>query len=192
MINSGFATLIIKGRIMVSEQQMIQQATATERLIEELYEPAFFRVAKYISKAGGSFEDARDTFHDSLEIYFDRKHLQIAIASDVDYIVGIARHLWLNRVKREAGFVQLVDLDAPQIETPSADDQKLLLFLESTGKRCLDLLVSFYYEQMSIPKLMQKFGFTSEHSASVQKYKCIEKLREVVKSKCLNYADFFE
>ena len=177
---------------MVSEQQIVQQATATEQLIEELYEPAFLRVAKYISKAGGSFEDARDTFHDSLEIFFEKKRLHTAITSDVDYILGIARHLWLNRARREAGIVRLDKLDLPEVETESANERKLLLFIERTGKRCLDLLMSFYYDQLNIANLMNKFGFTSEHSASVQKYKCIEKLREVVKSKNVDYADFFE
>ena len=177
---------------MVLEQQASHQTAEIEMRIAELYEPAFFRVAKYISKSGGTFEDARDTFHDSLEIFFEQRRNGKAVVSDIDYIAGIARHLWLKRVKAEAERVRLDDIDTPEIQLACTDENKLLRYLESTGKRCLDLLVSFYYEQLSIQMLMQKFGFASEHSASVQKYKCIEKLRGVVKSKNLDYADFFE
>jgi hypothetical protein len=35
-------------------------------------------------------------------------------------------------------------------------------------------------------------GFANEHSASAQKYKCLEKVREIVKQKSLTYEDFVE
>jgi hypothetical protein len=41
-------------------------------------------------------------------------------------------------------------------------------------------------------KVAQLFGFSGERSATVQKYKCIEKVRETVKQKALTYEDFLE
>jgi len=172
--------------------QETRPATGMKELIEQLYEPAFFRVAKHVSKAGGSFEEAKDVFHDSLEVFFEKKQSCKPIDSDVDYLVGIARHLWAKRARGDARFLSVDRFDTSESITITVDEKKLLTLLEHTGKRCLDLLVSFYYDKVSVAKLMNKFGFKSEHSASVQKYKCIEKLREVVKSKSLDYADFFE
>jgi hypothetical protein len=41
-------------------------------------------------------------------------------------------------------------------------------------------------------KLMKNLGYLNEHSASVQKYKCLEKIRNIVKEKSLTYDDFTE
>jgi hypothetical protein len=77
-------------------------------------------------------------------------------------------------------------------ESPSVNDAKLLQVLERAGKRCMDLLVSFYIEKMSLVNITRSYDFSSDHSASVQKYKCIEKVRDVIKNKSMSYEDFFE
>jgi hypothetical protein len=37
-----------------------------------------------------------------------------------------------------------------------------------------------------------RFGFSGERSATVQKFKCLEKVRDTIKSKSLSYEDFVE
>jgi hypothetical protein len=41
-------------------------------------------------------------------------------------------------------------------------------------------------------EVSQLHGFSNPHSASVQKYKCIEKIKVMVKQKSLSYEDFME
>jgi hypothetical protein len=41
-------------------------------------------------------------------------------------------------------------------------------------------------------ELADLFGYAGERSATVQKYKCIEKVRETVKEQSLAYEDFIE
>jgi len=38
----------------------------------------------------------------------------------------------------------------------------------------------------------EKFGFSGERSATAQKFKCLEKIRSVVKQKSLSKEDFYE
>ena len=66
---------------------------------------------------------------------------------------------------------------------------KLINFLSITGRKCMDLLRSFYFEDKSIQELAKEYKFASLHSASAQKYKCIAKLRSVVKEKSIHYDD---
>jgi len=54
------------------------------------------------------------------------------------------------------------------------------------------LLRAFYYDKLSMSKIANRFGFSSERSATVQKYKCLEKVRDLVKEKSLSYEDFLE
>ncbi len=165
-----------------------------DQLFERIYEPGFVQVARFISKNGGTFEDAKDIFHDALVIYYEKGRVRQSLPSEVNYITGISRHLWFHKVKKEVRKVKLEE-NSNELTTPlepTLNDSKLLDLLERTGKRCLDLLVSFYIEKVSLVNISALWNFSSEHSAAVQKYKCIEKVREVVKHHSISYEDFFE
>ena len=81
-------------------------------------------------------------------------------------------------------------LQEEQEKQPIAN--KLLLFLQRTGKKCMDLLQAFYYEKASMSELSERFDFRNERSATVQKYKCLEKVRTQIKKRALTYGDFMD
>jgi DNA-directed RNA polymerase specialized sigma24 family protein len=174
-----------------------EQAAKRQQLFIALYQKVFPAVAKYVSKHGGSFDEAKDVFQDALLSYYEKSASgNIAINSSAGaYIFGTARYLWLKRYKEGNQTTPLDDnyaaTIAHEIEVPLAED-KLLAFLETAGKRCMELLRAFYYDQLPMTKVAQLFGFSGVRSATVQKYKCIEKVRETVKQKALTYEDFLE
>jgi RNA polymerase sigma factor (sigma-70 family) len=163
---------------------------------EELYEKAFPLVAGFVSKMKGSFQEARDVFHDALVIYYEKLSLEdfsVTVAPEA-YILGIAKHLWVRKFNRDTKNISWDDreneMQVPEAEAPSPDDVRLLHFLELTGQKCLNVLRAFYFEKLSLRSIAKHFGYSTEHSATVQKYKCIEKIREVVKQKAYTYEDF--
>jgi DNA-directed RNA polymerase specialized sigma24 family protein len=166
--------------------------------MEVLYEEIFPAVAKFVSSRKGSFEDAKDIFHDALIIYQENvvdNKLVIQISAKA-YVVGIAKHLWIRKVTSDRQRVFFDDYEK-QLEVgddfvTNVDSVKLVEALKLTGHRCLELLRSFYYEKISAGKIAQLFGYRTVHSATVQKYKCLEKIREEIKQKSLTYEDFFE
>lgn len=165
-----------------------------ETLVERIYEPAFYQVAVFVSRNKGSVEDARDIFHDAVVIFYEHVTKGKVIHSDIGYLVGIAKHLWLRELK-QTSLTTSIEIAMPDeifIEEGTPNQLKLVQFLERAGKRCMELLVSFYLEKIDIQKLVQRYGFSSDHSASVQKYKCIEKIRETIKSKSIAYEDFLD
>jgi DNA-directed RNA polymerase specialized sigma24 family protein len=112
------------------------------------------------------------------------------------YLMGIAKHLWLRGYEANSRYIPLdevsnmADLMNPDEQQPLTN--KILRYLESTGQKCMDLLKNFYYDKLSMAEIAQSFGFSGERSATVQKFKCLEKVRETVKSKSLTYDDFVE
>ncbi|NWJ50644.1 MAG: sigma-70 family RNA polymerase sigma factor [Bacteroidetes bacterium] len=173
-------------------------SSISEQQTEELYRQVFPRVALFVSKMGGSLDDAKDIFHDALIINLEnstQKRLEIHISEEA-YILGISKHLWNRKYTRDLTIVSLNDIEKtisiPDDYFPSFEEKRLLRFLEYAGKRCMNLLRTFYYEQVPMKRLAHKLGYTNEHSASVQKYKCLEKVREAVKEKSLTYDDFVE
>lgn len=164
-----------------------------EDLLLDLYQEMFPSVATYISNRGGSFEDARDLFHDAMIIFYEKfATLQIHM-DERAYIMGIVKHLWTKKIYQTSRFTSLESLTEKQSETVAEPMvEKVLTFIQRAGQKCLDLLTAFYYHKNSMEEISTQFGFSGERSATVQKFKCLEKVRNSVKEKALNYDDFLE
>jgi|SRR5690242_14653998 len=171
-----------------------------EETFEHLYEKVFPVVAEIVSRQGGSFQDAKDIFQDALIIFYEKNvsgDLNVRLSEEA-YVVGIAKHLWNKKVKSKYKLLSL-DLFEKQIRLPedyfeveTSKTNRLLHLLEFAGKKCLELLRSIYYDKLPMNKVSQIHGFLNAHSASVQKYKCIEKIKVFVEQKSLSYEDLME
>ncbi len=181
---------------MVTKQVNYATPRGRERWFIDLYQRVFPTVARYVRQHGGSLAQAQDVFQDALVIYYER------ITSSADppeqeeaYLLGIARHRWIHMCRRFGLEVPLDDAEAldwaeEDILLPSS--QKLLRLLTVAGKKCMDLLRAFYYDQLPLDEMAHTFGYAGVRSATVQKYKCLEKVRATVQEKSLNYEDFLE
>lgn len=175
-----------------------QEVEARRQLFEELYEQAFPVVARLVRSMGGTYEQASDVFQDALVAFYEKlaaDSLSISTSPE-QYVAGIAKHLCLRRCRDAQNSVSLSQAQSAfriiEEKTPSPLLKKIMRLLESSGQRCLDLLQAFYFDQLSMRELSARFGFKSERSATVQKFKCVEKLRNEVKSKMLSHEDFLE
>ncbi len=168
-----------------------------ERLFTALYKTTFPAVARYISQMGGSLDEAKDVFHDALVLYYERcLREENPPQQEKAYVLGIVKHLWSKQFQEKIRYTSLDPLPeekeplSAKAETPSTE--KLLRFLEKAGEKCMQLLSAFYYEKLPPEVLAGKFGFSGVRSATVQKYKCLEKVRDTVKQKSLQYEDFLD
>lgn len=175
--------------------------TKTEQprvLFEVLYETAFPAVAGFVSNMGGGFDDAKDIFQDALVVFCEKQNDAAFTLKTLPeaYLLGIAKHLWIQKFNRHLHEVCLDETEAaitiPDDFYPAVNESRLLRMIENTGKKCLQLLRAFYYESFSVRQIAQKLGYGSEHSVSVQKYKCIEKIRETIKQQSVSYEDFID
>src|SRR5690606_41958981 len=105
-------------------------------------------------------------------------------------------HARTRRVPRDP---QLVPHDAagPRFPIPADFDTppehpELLAFLARAGKKCLELLSSFSYEGLGMKAISERFGYRNERTATVAKFKCLEKVRDVIKQRSAHYEDFIE
>jgi RNA polymerase sigma factor (sigma-70 family) len=165
-----------------------------EQLLMELYKSAFPAVAKYVARMGGSIDDAKDVFQDALVIYYEKAMAGNLLAADGKaYLLGIAKHLWLRKFRQQGNTLPLNDSyeQAEDVEQ-HVSNNKVMQFLETAGKRCMELLSAFYYHKLPMKEVAEQFGYGGERSVTVQKYKCLEKVRETVKERSLAYEDFVE
>ena len=176
----------------------IEDVAAERRILfMQLYQQAFPLVAKYVHSMGGTFEEAKDIFQDSLVKYYEKLATTGVTLqySERSYILGIAKHLWAKKNKGNSRYTSLPDSlqrIAMEASAGQTSTEKLLELLHTSGQKCMELLRAFYYDKLPMHKIASRFKFSSERSATVQKYKCLEKVRDIVKEKSLTYEDFLE
>jgi len=158
-----------------------------DQSLEKIYRDAFPPVARLLHHLGADLVTARDLFHDAMIIYLEKRRdgLLPAHASPRQYLAGIARILWFkqckqDRLQTDIGLVE-DSLTADEATNPERTSHLLRKYLKTAGDTCLRLLQAFYYDQLSMPAIAEKFHYRSARSATVQKYKCLEKLREKIK-----------
>lgn len=175
--------------------ETLQRTENVASFYEVHYHRFFIQVARFVSKRGGTLQHAEDLYHDALIIYYE-KCMQPdfkLLLSEEAYITGIVKNLWSGKIKDELKARTITDEYNPaNDELQSVDHQQLYVLLLSAGKKCLDLLSAFYHRKCTLTDIASAFGFTSEHSAAVQKYKCLEKIREIIKQNSLHHEDFLE
>ncbi len=174
-----------------------EEQVQREALFTRLYLDAFPATAAFLTKRGGTLEQTKDLFQDALIIYYEQVHtagVEIKVPEKA-YLLGILKHLWYRQVREAAGSERLDNTNTlllADTKEPVMSDDKLLSFLESAGERCMEMLKAFYYDKWSLARISERFGFSGTRSATVQKYKCLERVREEVKERKLEYADFTE
>ncbi|TFF34772.1 RNA polymerase sigma factor [Mucilaginibacter psychrotolerans] len=169
----------------------------TEKLMMRLYKSAFPAVARYVAKLGGNVDDARDVFQDALVIYYEKAaigKLELQKGESA-YLLGIAKHLWHKKFRNGRYDISLDEFegfDLPDEIEPQPIAEKLQHYLETAGQRCMQLLGAFYYDKLPMKQIAGLFGYAGERSVTVQKYKCLEKVRETIKQNALQYEDFID
>lgn len=167
---------------------------------EELYYSCFPQVAKMVKALGGNQVDAEDIFQDSLLVFYEKTlagTLQIE-ASPTAYIMGIAKHLWIKQRRKNSHLLSLneaeekMNFSTQAFSPPPPPKLRLFRLLAFVGRKCMELLQAVYYQGYSAAQLADDFGFKTARSATVQKFKCLEKLRTQVQQKKLSYEEVVE
>ena len=160
--------------------------TQTQDPIIDLYRDSFPDFARMIRRMGGSLDEAKDAFHDALLIYMEKEkagQLQVR-SSRKAYLLGTAKICWLHARDKGTPIPLPENFDPAEVVDEGAEEreQSLLESLVRSGRKCMELLKAFYYDRCSMQDIATRFGFNGRRSATVQKYKCLEKVREEIKS----------
>ncbi|KUG08573.1 RNA polymerase sigma factor [Solirubrum puertoriconensis] len=169
----------------------LRQALLTNRqaVLAQLYQRTYPMVQRYVLGHGGSAQDAKDVFQDALVVFYEKAvagtlHLT---ASASTYLVGVSRNLWRRELARRRGepLTQLADehCELPDAEAAANELPALAVreYVERLGERCKSILLSFYYFRQPLEQIAATHQYRSVRSATVQKFKCLERLRQSVR-----------
>ena len=162
------------------------------KVSQKLY--AYFPVIKkLVLKNNGSTADAEDVFQDALIILIKKVQANnfVLTSSLNTYLYSICRFVWNDELKKKSKTIQ-VDIEKnnsylkedifensyrDEIENKLAEKAFTML-----GDRCKQLLLLFYFKKESLKDIAATLKFSSEKVAKNQKYRCIEKAKENLKT----------
>jgi|SRR6476661_7669659 len=152
-----------------------------------LYRHTFPQVQRLVQRQGGTDEDARDVFQDALVLFYEKTVAgQLVLTSSAGtYLVSVSRNLWRRELQRrqQQPHASLGAEHEDVADTADAPETlPVLAYLEQLGERCKSILLSFYYFQQPLEQIAATHGYGSVRSATVQKFKCLERLRQAVRT----------
>jgi RNA polymerase sigma factor (sigma-70 family) len=165
--------------------------SGNQKIFNNLYEYEFPKVVKLIIHNSGSVEAANDVFQDAIVILMEKVYAQkLDLTCSVEtYLYSICKYLWLDQLrqnKRERQMIQFFDEEYNSNEisvhfyyTPEIFDN-VVTAIDALGDPCKQLLECFYYKNMSWDKIASSLNYANAASARNQKYKCLERIRNVV------------
>ena len=161
-------------------------STLKEDPIIGLYRDSFPDFARMVRRLGGTLDQAKDSFHDALLIYMEKEKAGKLLLHSTPkaYLLGTAKICWLHSLKKGPVLPLPEGLEWPEPEDENTQERERGLWesVLKSGKKCLELLKAFYYDNCSMQEIATRFGFNGRRSATVQKYKCLEKVREQIKT----------
>jgi RNA polymerase sigma factor (sigma-70 family) len=162
------------------------------RVLTVIYKEIFPVVRYYVLSNGGSQEDAKDVFQESIIIAYKRiqqNSFELKVGFEA-YLYGISRMVWLKMLRNRA----IHDRNIVNIEEPQAayaadegiieDDLEKHLFRKyflKLGPECQKVL-TLISEGMPYEEIAKEMGYKSEKIVRNKKYKCKEALIKMIKA----------
>ena len=177
-------------------------ATKTKIIAEEkwrsIYKNTFPSAARWIASKGGTFEEAKDIFQETLIDIYEKSGWSDLnnIHNEKAFFFSVLKNKWYKYFSQKQLKVSLDEFDSgayiQEDSVKQISESRLLSYLSKAGEKCMQLLSAFYFHKSSLQNIAGKFGFSGVRSATVQKHKCLQKVQISIREKSLNYEDFMD
>ena len=158
-----------------------------DKAFRQLYR-LYPRIEKLVLSKGGSKNDAQDVFQEALIIVsknLEKSDFKLT-SSFYTYIYAVSRFIWKDTQKQYTK-QELHSLQPEEVDIfHSILEEKKYQYAEKAflelGERCQELLQLFYQRALSFKVIAQMMQFKSEKIAKNQKYKCLQKAKDIFKT----------
>lgn len=173
----------------VSDKTLLDKLKAEDRSsFELLYKFYFPTVASYIKKNLGNKEDAEDIFQEAIIVLVQKVRSPdfVLTSSLKTYLYAISKNIWLKRLRDRKIKIEDSELDLTTYETESFEiehekskEEKVHNWLLKITKNCQNILKALFFYEEPMDSLIVKMGWKNKHTASNQKHKCIQQIKNV-------------
>jgi|JI10StandDraft_1071094.scaffolds.fasta_scaffold26130_4 RNA polymerase sigma factor (sigma-70 family) len=159
--------------------------------ITALYKSYFALVRQYIVNNSGTSDDAKDIFQEVALLYFKmcQKPASSQIVNEKYYILGMAKNIWLKKIKEKGRYVNVEFNDhddsiaaideMPELIKTNALIDIVLNKLNEISDECRKIIYGAFYLKQSAVEIASTTGY-SESFIKVKKYRCLQGLKRLV------------
>lgn len=145
-------------------------------------------------KNNGCIDQAKDIYQEAFiavwrNIQLDKFYPESENALAA-YLCQIARNKWIDHLRSKSyqnkrpinDLVHKLSDENIEEEEDNRFIDAVKKHFEKLGENCKEVLTRFYYKKESMKKIASRFGWT-DATARNNKYRCLQSLREIIKSK---------
>lgn len=162
-----------------------------EHVLKKLYQEHYKMVEQYILQNSGDKDDAKDIYQEAFVAVWRNIQLDKFVPQHSNslgaYIFQVSKNKWISHL-RSVKNKNSVALDtgtetiAEETSEEAVNDiEKVAGYFKQLGEQCKEVLSRFYYNKESMKAIAARFNWT-EATAKNNKYRCLEKLRSLLKN----------
>ncbi len=161
-----------------------------ERVLFDVYKSNFSMVQRLVLTNNGTEQEAKDVFQDAMIAFYERARqpdFQLTCRIGT-YLYAVSRRLWLKRltekkmtpmrIEEVESFFQIEE-ELEKIDENTRYVKGMEQSLATLGQPCSDIIIDFYYHNLSMEEITVRYGYTNADNAKNQKYKCLQRLRKI-------------
>jgi len=177
-----------------SFQQLGAIKANDEQTLQHLYQNGYAKVEKYVLNNKGSAEQAKDIYQDAFIAVWRNIQLDQFVPRNETalsgYLYQVAKNKWIDYLrsahhKNTVSVNELPNEYEPVEELPKEQQEYLsgiMAGFRQLAPNCKEVLTRFYYRNETMKTIAEAMEWT-EATARNNKYRCLERLREMVKKK---------
>jgi len=178
----------------VSFQQLSAIKANDEQALKSLYKSGYSKVEKYVLNNKGSAEQAKDIYQEAFIAVWRNIQLDQFVprneAALSGYLHQVAKNKWIDYLRSAYHKNTLRAGDVAEgyepIEELPEEQQEYINDIKNgfrqLGDNCKEILSRFYYRNETMRMIAEAMDWT-EATARNNKYRCLERLRELTKRK---------
>ena len=159
--------------------------TNREKTLTQLYAQTYPMVLHFVKQHNGTPEDAQDLLQETIILFYEKVTQEelVLTASATTYLMAVCKNKWRQELEKRQRKAKTLpsEINQPWEEPTIASEQPNLdlgQFVAQLGKKCQEILISFYYFGHNMPQIAAQHAYRNVHTATVQKFKCLERLRQ--------------
>ncbi|MEW6512005.1 MAG: sigma-70 family RNA polymerase sigma factor [Bacteroidota bacterium] len=169
-----------------------------EGALADLYRANRRPVAALVRQHRGTSEDAEDVLQEAIVVLWERvKTGRFEYKAKLGtFIYATAKNIWIRRLARSRrepaaaeGNGENPGIDPDPLEILMDDEETRIVrnALEKLGEPCKEVLLLFYWEELSMEEIASRLGFANADTAKSKKYQCKKALERLLEGALPRY-----
>ena len=177
---------VFKLKSEMSEPEIFERIKGgDEKALELIYKKYYRMMTKLVITNSGTEDEARDVYQDALVVFWQKARSgNLVMTSKMStYIYSICQNLWRKELERKKRLSNEQKDTSVSMDMDSPEREKIIAkCMDQLGETCRRVLMYYYFDEMSMQEIADKLGFANTDTAKTKKYKCKQKLDELVKT----------